>query len=185
MDAYKANLDLINNADLTNLDEYAYAMKLTCDYAIFLKNSGHFNKGLLFLDEAIDMMEHFPDYQKKQLFDVPSYELVLFHNARAFYHLKYYNYSKPIFERLMNAFPGNDKYKSWIYRIKVKKYEMGIWTGLGVMLATIILRISFNGRYPLFDQLTYWILLVALIGTVTLVVGKRIELHKLKRINIQ
>lgn len=184
MDQYMANLDLVNNADLTNLEDYAYAMQLTCDYAIFLENSGQLKKGLAFLDEAIDMIEHFPNYQKDQLFDVPHYALVLFHKARAFYHLKFYKDSWQIFDRLLKAFPENENYRAWISRIKVKRYETGVWTGLGVMLAAMILRISFNGRFPLFDQVSYWILLVALVGTAAFEVVKRIEIRKLKRMNM-
>jgi tetratricopeptide (TPR) repeat protein len=184
MDQYKANLDVVNNADLTNLDDFTYAMELTCDYGIFLENSGHFKKAIAYLDEAIDMMEHFPNYQGDELFDVPNYQLVLFHKARAFYHLKFYKDSRLIFDSLRKAFPENEKYRGWISRINVKRYETGVRTGMGVMLVALVVRLVSNGRHSLTANVTYWILLVALVGTVAFEIGKRIELKKLDRMNM-
>jgi len=183
MDIYEANLDLISQVDLTNLDDYASAMRMTCDYAIFLENSGYFLKGILYLEDAIEMMEKYPPYQKDQLFDIDYYELVVFHKALAFYNLQNYKDAKLIFKRLIKAFPDNATYQSWMLRIKVKKYENWMWIGLGVMLATLILRAFLKDNYPLFDQLAYWILILAFISTAICGIGKRIEMNKLKRMN--
>ena len=184
MDNYEANLDLISHVDLTNFNDYSYAMRLTCDYAILLENSGYFLKGLLYLEEAIEKMENFPNYQKDQLFTIPYYELAVFHKARAFYNLNNYKDSQLTFEMLHEAFPDNDKCQGWIFRIKVKRYENWMWIGLGVMLVILILKTILNGKYPFLDQVSYWILLLALVSTAIFEIGKRIKLRKLKRIDV-
>ena len=184
MDNYEANLDLINNVDLTNLNDCGYVLRLTCDYAIALENSGYFLKGLLYLDEAIERMENFPNYKKELLFTIPTYELVVFYKARAFYNLNNYKDSQLTFEMLDKAYPENDKYKGWIFRIKVKRYENWMWICLGVMLVTLIIKTVLNGKFPLVDEVSYWILLLALVSTAIFEIGKWIQLYKLKRIDI-
>lgn len=184
MDNYEANLDLINNANLTNLEDYRYVLRLTCDYAITLENSGYFLKGLLYLDEAIERMENFPGYQKDRPFTIPYYELVVFHKARAFYNLRNYKDSQLTFDKLLKAFPDNNKYQGWIFSIKVKRYENWIGMGLGIMLVTLIIKTISNGKFPLLDQVSYWILLLALLATATFEIERRIKLHNLSRMNI-
>ncbi|HAH24014.1 MAG TPA: hypothetical protein DCL77_09705 [Prolixibacteraceae bacterium] len=184
MEIYESNLDLINKVDLTNLTEYSYVVQLTCDYAIVLENSGYFLKGLLYLDEAIDQLENFPKTQKELLFDIPSYELVLFHKARAFYNLKNYKDSQLTFDKLHKAFPDNDKYQGWIFRIKVKRYENWIGIGLGVMFCTLLLRTILSDKFPWINNVSYCILLLALVSTTTFEIGKLIKLKKLKQIDI-
>ena len=180
---YEANLDLINSVDLTNVVDYGFAMRMTCDYAMILENSGNLLKGIMFLDEAIEKLENYPDYQKDRLFEVPYYELVFFHKARAFYNLRNFRDSLMIFERLHKVFPHKEQYKAWILRITAKKYQHWVWNGLGVMLVTLILRIFLEEKVPWMDEITYWILLLALVCTATFEIGKWIKLKKLKRIH--
>ena len=183
IDNYEANLDLITNVDLTNLHDYDYAMRLTCDYAILLEDSGYLKKGILYLDKAIDLMGNFPDYQKDKLFDIRYYELIVFHKARALYNLKKYSDSLPIFERLDKAFPNNEKYLSWIYGLKRKKYEFYTWIGFGMIMTDLILRTFLKGKNSLFDKVSFWFLLFALIFSVSSEILKRIQLNKQKKIN--
>jgi len=126
-------------------------------------------------------MENFPNYQKDKLFDIQYYELIVFHKARALFNLKKYKDSHLIFNRLDKAFPNNDKYQSWILGIKGKKYDYLIWTGTGVILADLILRTFLKGKFPLFDKLSLWILIFALIFSVTFEIIKRIELKRQKK----
>jgi tetratricopeptide (TPR) repeat protein len=178
IDTYETNTDLIDNIDLSNLIEYDYAMRLTCDYAILLEDSGYLKKGILYLDKAIDLMENFPDYQKDKLFDIKYYELIVFHKARALYNLKKYKDSRLIFDRLNNAFPNNDKYQSWVLGIKGKRYERLTWIGVGLVLIDLILRTSLKGKSSVFDKVSYWFLFFALIFSVTIVIIKKIQLQK-------
>jgi tetratricopeptide (TPR) repeat protein len=183
IDTFETNIDLINNIDLSNLTDYDYVMRLTCDYAIMLEDSGYLKKSIPYLDKAIDLMENFPEYQKNKLFDIRYYELIVFHKARALYNLKKFKDSQVIFDKLDKALPNNDIYQSWILGIKGKKYDYLIWTGLCVILFDLILRTFLKGKYPLFDKLTFWILLFALIFTATLEIVKRIILRKQKKKN--
>jgi len=127
------------------------------------------------------IVENFPNYQKEKLFDIQYYELIVFHKARALYNLKKYKDSKLLFDRLDKAFPNNDKYQSWILGIKAKKYDYFIWSGTGVILADLILRTFLKGKFPLFDKLSLWILIFALIFSATFEIIKRIELKKRKK----
>jgi tetratricopeptide (TPR) repeat protein len=183
LDTYETNIDLINNVDLSNLIDYDYAMRLTCDYALLLEDSGYLKKSIWYFDKAIKLMENFPEYQKDKLFDIKYYELIVFHKARALYNLKKYMDSQLIFDRLDKVFPNNDKYQSWVLGIKRKKYDYLIWTGMGVILSDLILRTFLKGKYPLFDKLSFWILFVALILTATLEIIKRIKFRKKRKIN--
>ena len=180
-DTYETNFDLINNIDLSNLSDYDYAMRLTCDYGILLEDSGYFKKSILYLDKAIDLMENFPNYQKEKLFNIQYYEMIVFHKARALYNLKKYKDSKLLFDRLDKAFPNNNKYQSWILGIKGKKYDYLIWSGTGVILLDLILRTFLKGKFPLFDKLSLWILILALIFSATFEIIKRIEYKKQKK----
>lgn len=181
IDTFEANFDLINNVDLSNLHDYDYAMRLICDYAILLEDSGYLKKSIPYFDKAIDLMEKFPDYQKQNLFDIRYYELIIFHKALALYNLKKYKDSKLLFDRPDKAFPNNDKYEGWVLGIKAKKYDNLIWSGTGVILADMILRTLLKGKYPLFDKLSFWILIVALIFSVTFEIIKQIVLKKKKK----
>lgn len=184
MDNYEENMDLISKVDLTNLNDFGYAMRLTCDYGIILENSGNLLKGLMYLDEAIEMMENFPNYQKNQLFNQPYYELVVFHKARAFYNLRNYKDSQLSFDRLNKALPNNDKYQIWTGSLKVRRYDKWIGIGLGVMLVTLIVRTFLDGKYTLLDEISYWILLFSMIFAAIFEVVKLIEKRKLKKMKI-
>ncbi|HEY3372741.1 MAG TPA: hypothetical protein VGK10_17955 [Prolixibacteraceae bacterium] len=184
MELFEENLQLISGADLTNVEDYSYAMQLTCDYGISLENSGSFLKGLLYLEDAIDLMEKFPPYQNEQLFAVQAYELAVFHKARAFYNLTNYKDSLLTFKSLHEAFPEKEQYRSWIFLLKVKKFENWIWIGMGVMLVTLIIKTFLNGKFPWVDQVAYWILLLALISTLAFEIGKRLQLKKLNGMKI-
>ncbi len=181
IDTYESNIDLINNVDLSILSDYDYAMHLTCDYAILLEDSGYLKKSVLYFDKAIDLMENFPEYQKGNLFDIPYYELILFHKARALYNLKKYKESKVYFDKLDKVFPDKDKYQSWIRAIKRKKYDYMIWIGMGMILLDLILRTFLNGKNPVFDKMSYWFLFIALIFTASFEIIKRIENKKMMK----
>jgi tetratricopeptide (TPR) repeat protein len=177
IDTYEKNIDLINNVDISNLIDYDYAMRLTCDYAILLEDSGYIKKSIQYLDKAIDLMENFPNFQKDKLFDIHYYELIVFHKAHALYNLKKYKDSLLIFERLDKAFPNNDKYLGWIYGIKSKKYELYSNVGLGLILADLILGIFFKGKNHQFDIFLLWVLIFALIFLISSDILKRIQLR--------
>ena len=165
---------------MSNLNDYDCAIRLTCDYAILLEDSGYLKKSIPYLDKAIHLMENFPDYQMEKLFDIKYYELVLFHKARALYNLKKYKESKLLFDRLYKAFPNNDKYQSWILGIKAKRYNYLIWSGTGVILADLIFRTLFKEKFPLIDKLSLWVLILSLIFSITFEIIKRLELRKQK-----
>jgi tetratricopeptide (TPR) repeat protein len=180
IDTFESNFVLLNNVDLSNLHDYDYVMRLTCDYAILLEDSGFLKKSIPYLDKAIALMEKFPNYQKEKLFEIKYYELIVFHKARALYNLKRYKDSKLLFDRLDKAFPNNDQYQSWILGIKAKRYDYLIWSGTGVLLTDMIFRTLIKGKFPLIDKLTLWILILSLFFSVTFEIIKRIELKKRK-----
>jgi tetratricopeptide (TPR) repeat protein len=183
IDSYEANIDLINSVDLSNLTDYDFAMRLTCDYAILLEKAGNLKKSIPYFDKAIKMLENFPDFQENKFFDIQYYELTMFHKARALYNLKKYKDSQLIFDGLNKAFPNNDKYQSWIIGIKSKKYDFLIWTGMGVILTLLILRTFLEGKYTLFNKLSFWTLLFVLIFTAVLGIVKQIVIRKQKKKN--
>ena len=181
IETYEANYELISNVDISNLADYDFAMKLTCDYAILLETDGYLKKSIPYFDKAINMLENFPEYPQNKLFDIKYYEMTLFHKARVLFNLKKYKDAHLIFDKLNKAFPNNDKYQSWIIGIVSKKYDFLIWSGMGVILAFVILRTFLEGKYPLFNRLSFWALLFVLIFTSVLVIVKQFVVRKQKK----
>lgn len=184
IDTYENNIDIINKVDMSDLQDYDYVMHLTCDYAILLEDAGYLKKSILYLDKAINLIENFPEYQSKNLFDIYYYELIVFHKARALYNLKKYKEAKVLFDKLDKVFPDNDKYQSWTLGIKAKKYNYLIWICSAVIFAVLILRTFLEDKYPLFDILSLWILGFALIFSAIFEITKHIDLKKSKKKNI-
>ena len=183
INSYESNVDLINNVDLSNLEDYDYAMRLTCDYSIALVDLGYIKKGISYCDKAINLIENFPGFNKDKLFDIRYYELVLFNKAKALYKLKKYKESSLIFETLNKNFPQNDYYISWIYGLKNRKYDLISKIGYYVMLISIILNILFNKTSPNIYIYIYFLLIFSLSFTVIFEIIKRIKLYKSKQLN--
>jgi tetratricopeptide (TPR) repeat protein len=180
---YEKNIVLINNVKLSNITDYEYVMRLTCDYAISLESLGYLKKGIQNLDKAIDLMEKFPSYQKEKLFEFQYYELAKFHKARALYNMKRYKESLLIFKQLDNAFPNNDKYISWINGIKIRNFNRLTNIASAIMLLALIIRLFFKGRDELLDNLSLWFGAFGLM--LFLVCEILIRLQKLKNKNVR
>ncbi len=180
---YETNRDLIENVDLSNLDDYDYAMKLTCDYSLALFDLGYAKKGILYSDKAISLIENFPNFDKDKLFDIRFYELILFNKAKALYNLKKYKESALIFEKLNKQFPENDFYLSWIYGLKNRKYQLLSNIGLYVMLFSIILNIFFEKTSRNFYIYIYFLLIFSLIFATISKIIFEIKRYKLKKLN--
>jgi len=158
IETYENNYVLIRNVDLTNLLDYEYTMWLTADYAISLENKGYLQKGIEFLDKAINLFENYPNYRKEKLFEIEYYESLIFHKARALYNLKKYRESLPLFKELDKAFPNNDKYLGWVNGIRNQAIDRLTWIATGIMFSLLMLRTFFKGINITFDKTTFWLL---------------------------
>ena len=183
LEYFESNLDIINNVDLTNLIDYDFVMKLTCDYSLALLDLGYIKKGILFCDKSIKLIENFPAFDKEKLFEVRCYELILFNKAKALYKIKKYKDSSLIFNKLNKKFPENDYYLSWIYGLKNNKYESISKVGYFVMLLSIILNIFADKTNQNTYIYIYSLLVFSLSFFVIFEIIKRIRQYKFKRLN--
>ena len=158
IETFEKNYVITSHVDLTNLSEYEYTMWLTADYAISLEDKGYLQKGIEYLDKAINLFENYPNYRKEKLFEIEYYELLIFHKARALYNLKKYSASLSLFKELDKAFPNNDKYLGWVNGIRNKAIDRLTWIATGIMFAVMMLISFFKGRNIMFDKITYWLL---------------------------
>lgn len=158
IETYEKNYVLISNVDLTNLSDYEYTMWLTADYAILLEEKGYLQKGIEYIDKAINLFENYPNYRKEKLFDIEYYELLIFHKARALYNLKKYNASLSMFKELDKAFPNNDKYLCWVNGIRNQAIDRLTWIATGIMFAVMMLISFFKGKNIMFDKIIFWLL---------------------------
>jgi len=168
--AYETNIELIENVDLSIITDYDYAMCMTKDYAIELHNLGYYKKSLQFLNKSIHMMENFPGFDKNKLFDLSSYENIVFYKARSLYHLKYYKKSLVIFKELYTAFPDNDLYYNWINSIKITKYDYCISIGLGIFFIILFSRLFLREQHQLFYEISFWLMQIPLLFTIILII---------------
>jgi tetratricopeptide (TPR) repeat protein len=171
---YEANLDLITSVDLTNLADYDYSMRMTCDYAIALEISGYNKKSIVHLNHAIQLIENFPAYQEKNLFDLQYYELAIFHKARALFDSKKYKDSELLFKRLLQAFPDNDRYQNWNLNLINRRYNVIIRFSFGIMLTTLVLRTFISGKFAIFDRVSLQVLGLSLMFSVFCEIARRI-----------
>jgi len=155
---YEANSDLIAQTDLSNIEEYKCLMNITCEYAHKLVKTGQLKKGLLFLDEATDLMESFPEYNRDYIFEVANYERAVSSKAVIFYNLRKFEKALSLYKRLNAAFPTNESYQGWIYRVKARRYGNLSWTGVVLVFADVVLRLIFDDtRFAAYND-SYWIL---------------------------
>jgi tetratricopeptide (TPR) repeat protein len=146
IDTFEANLDLINNVDLTNLADYDCIMIIISDYALVLSYSGYYKKSIQYFDKAIDLFEKFPNFDKDKLFNIPYYETIVFQKAVTLNNLKYYKDSLLLFQKLHFAFPDNDRYSNWIDSIKIVKLDINSAIWFVVTFLIMILRIPLKSK---------------------------------------
>jgi tetratricopeptide (TPR) repeat protein len=120
-------IELIENTDYPDYEDYFKATRILADYGINLYNTGYLNKSLKYLGLGIQQLENDKKLKDKDLLEEPLYEALIFHRGMTLYNLKKYPEAKIDFNRLINKFPGNDRYLSWINGLKSQKYAKIEW----------------------------------------------------------
>jgi len=179
---YEANSDLIAQVDLSNVDEYKCLMNITCEYAHKLVKTGQLKKGLHFLDEATDLMEGFPEYNRDFIFEIANYERAVSSKAVIFYNLRKFEKSLSLYKKLNASFPGNESYQGWIFRVKARRFGNLSWTGVVIIFADVVLRLLFdNTRFAAYND-SYWILASGIVIFLFFDILRRIAKRKHKKL---
>lgn len=134
-----SNIELIDNLNLEEYDDYYMATRLVSDYAISLIGAGYLRKSLPYLNKAIYQMENDKKLKDKNLFKETLYESLIWNRGIANYNLQNYKLAKRDFEELVANFPENDKYRNWFKASTDYKYKYVEWIFLGITVISIIL----------------------------------------------
>lgn len=179
---YEANRQLITQVDLSNMEEYKCLINITCEYAHKLVKTGQLKKGMLYLNEATDLMENFPEYNRDYLFEVANYERTVSTKAVLFYNMRKFEKALSLYKKLNAAFPGNESYQGWIYRVKARRFGNLSWTGVAIVFADVVLRLIFDEtRFAAYND-SYWILASGIVVFLVFEFLRRISKRKHKKL---
>jgi len=128
---YENNIDSIENIDIDKDDDhYNSKLRLYGEYGLSLVGSGHFTRGASVLGKAIPMFENAPKQEYSKLMEISYFEHLLWNYGLALWETKRIKSSIEIFERLVDYYPNNDKYRNWLNGLKatkIKKYTKPLW----------------------------------------------------------
>lgn len=176
---YENNLDSIENIDISqNDDNYEIKLKILCDYGVSLVIVGNYSKGVEILKTAIPMFEYAPGQEQSKLKSNGYFENLLWSYGLALWETKKLNDSIKIFDRLVEYYPDNDKYRKWLNQLKankISKITTPLWIVCMVWLfgeLTIFEKFESTTRFKL-----------ALIGFILLLIVSFLEYYKYKTKN--
>ena len=144
---YENNQESIENIDITkNEEHYDSKLRLFSEYGISLVGGGFYTKGASVLAEAIPMFENAPNQDFDELKEISYFEHLLWCYGIALWETKQLNDSIKIFDRLVDYYPDNDKYRKWRNQLKANKISK-ITTPLWIICLIWLL-----GELTLFEQ---------------------------------
>jgi len=128
IDIYESNKDLIENADysISNPD-FEGILRIVSDYALALSSYGSTSKALPYLDKAIQL---FKDSSPNELTGSPIYEALIWTRGFNNFNIKKIKLATLDFDFLVENYPDNDKYRSWLLAsktVKFKKITHNLW----------------------------------------------------------
>lgn len=128
---YENNINSIDKIDITKDDDhYTAKLRLYSEYGLSLVGGGHYTKGASVLEKAIPMFENAPNQDFNKLREISYFEHLLWSYGVALWETKQIESSVKIFNRLVDYYPDNEKYRSWLNAlkvIKIKKYTKPLW----------------------------------------------------------
>ncbi len=140
---FERNVLVIENANPDLLSQNKeLIIQLTSDYAIALSGIGNLSKSLTYFNKAIPLVENSGKEKNINPFQIPLYEVLLWHRGVTFYYLKQYKLASNDFEKLLKNFPDNERYSNWLKSariIKLNRIGNVFWAGTSLGLFVSIL----------------------------------------------
>lgn len=175
----ESKVHLIEKTDCENYEDNQKSLRLLSDYGIVLYNRGFLKKALHYLELAIQHFEKDEVAKTKDLLDKPMYESLVFHHGMTLYHLKRYKEAKADFKRLIDKYPGNDKYTSWINGLKTQKLVYIEWGFAIIAIVGVVLSTHFTPEDGIIERISFFILIIGFLGgIITMLIKKRITSFK-------
>ena len=135
---YENNLDSIDRIDIEKDDDHYNAkLRLFSEYGLSLVGGGHYTRGASVLEKAIPMFENAPNQDFNKLKEISYFEHLLWSYGVALWETKRIESSIDVFSRLVDYYPDNDKYRSWLNGLKatkIKKYTKPLWIAITIWL---------------------------------------------------
>jgi len=122
---FEANEDFILNTDIySNEENYLFTTLFLSQYGQALHNKDRYSKALPFLNRAISLWEHSPDFEDIELRN-NWYRGLRFNRGVANYRKKNYVKAKDDFIWLANQDPENELYRNWLISAKNEVLQTG------------------------------------------------------------
>jgi len=119
---YESNILILENKssfkDKADFEEF---ILLQCQYIISLEKTGKYRKTISKAEMVIKLLDNNSRTYNIDLNIYTTYWSILTSKGRAFYNLKDYKNSIPIFERLLEWDSDNDNFKNWLNASKSEK----------------------------------------------------------------
>ena len=122
---YESNILILENKssfkDKADFEEF---ILLQCQYIISLEKTGKYRKTISKAEMVIKLLDNNSKTYNIDLNIYTTYWSILTSKGRAFYNLKDYKNSIPIFERLLEWDSDNDNFKNWLNASKSEKRNL-------------------------------------------------------------
>lgn len=170
---YEVNIKSIDNIDISiDDDHYGFKLRLICEYGLCLVAKGQYTKGVSILDKAVPMFENAPNQNLDELKNSSYFQDLLWSYGSALWQTKQNKHSTAIFNRLVNYYPDNDRYRNWLEGLeaaKIKRYTYPFWSICAIWLI---------GEFTFFEIFNLRIqYILAIIGGVLFLIALFLELY--------
>ena len=175
---YEKYKSIIENVDYTAFDEQFDAfLKLTIDYSIALSEIGDYNRSLPYINKSIELFNADKKYAPEDLFNLRTYELLLWHRGKGNYIIKNYSLSKNDFETLVKHYPENKQYRNWLIGIDNVNHNLIKKIFLYILFGSVVLGFFLHGNIK---NVFFGIGLFSFIGAFFLEIVWQFRKHKNK-----
>lgn len=121
---YEDNKERIEGAECGGEYDCLYKkMRLASDYAHFLFKVERYNKTIEAAQYALGLYESHPEHTQTNLIGQDYYKLLLFEQGVAYYHAGEKRKAAKNFDRLVERFPENESYRTWLIESQSNHYR--------------------------------------------------------------
>lgn len=178
---YEQHTDLIEVENLLPSNpDYDGIMRITADYAKALSYYGDSKKALIYLNKSDKLFKN--STSAKELVEIPVYEDLIWIRGMEYYNQRNYNLATKDFRYLVDNYPYNDKYRSWLLGVKtirIKKYSNFIWPLFFVCIIGIFL---LNNRKTSVNFVLLTVSSILFIAGITIDIFDFVMKRKIKRV---
>ncbi len=180
MTILEENLNIINGLEFENKDEFSKAIQLLGYYGVTLAYTGFYSKAIPFINQTQKQIEKQFELNKKNIWEDPLFEELIFVRGVTNFNLKNLNLAKKDFQVLVEHYPENEKYKNYYLLCNANKFVKIEWAFFGLAFVSFIFLFLIKPENIFLHNLAFAGIFISIIGGMSSSFLRRMYLKRRK-----